>query len=97
MGRIIEQVSNPEIHAAAAGEHLMANSSRNWIGVRLRRREGLGEGDADLHRTSRANRIAISQQQFSKRHPADEIIVQLAQLLFGLHSVQPLAVALAVA
>src|SRR5205807_8703752 len=41
-GRVIEQMGDSEIHATAAGGHLVANRSRKRIGVRLGRGEGLG-------------------------------------------------------
>ena len=95
-GRVIEEMGDSEIHATAAGGHLVANRSRKRIGVRLGRGEGLGELNADLHRADCAHRIAIGKQRFAERHPADEILIDLAQLQFRFHGVQPFAIALAV-
>jgi len=57
---------------------------------------GLGEGHADLHRPARAHRIAVGEQPLAEGHPADEVLVQLAQLPLGLYRIETLAVALAV-
>jgi hypothetical protein len=89
-------VRDAEIDAAAAREDLVANRLRHRIGIRIVGRERFREGDAHLHRTARAHRIAVGQQRLAERHPADEVLVQLAQLLLRFHRVEAIAIALAI-
>jgi hypothetical protein len=74
----------------------MTNIARHRIRVRVLRGEGFRKRDADLHRPRRPHRIAIREDRLSERHAADEVLVQLAQLLLGLHGIEAFAVGLAV-
>src|SRR5579885_1386906 len=62
------------------------------IRIRLDRLELLGEGDIDLHGPASANRIPAFEQTVAEWHAANEVLVDVAELLLGLGGLDPLTI-----
>ncbi|MNE00101.1 hypothetical protein D3C80_924980 [compost metagenome] len=94
VGRIAQQVSDTEIHAATAAKDFAANGAVNrvWIAFGM----GFGEGNTHLHRPGGMHRIEAAKQFLPHRHRINHVIKDIAQIFLGAHLIEPLAVALAV-
>ncbi len=97
IGRLVrEQMGDPEVHAAAARKELISNTSLEGIGVRLRGSVLRCKSNIDLHRAARANGIETCEQPVPQRHRADEVLVDVGEILLGPRCVDPTTVRFAI-